>query len=158
MSKFIIRPGSLDDVDTIVEIERRSFTPPWEKNVFDAIAKRGGKLRVEENVIVIMNVMTLNDIVIGYIVWEEDYDEANGHILNIAITESERNRGYGTKLIQATFSIMMKSGLETCELEVRESNNSARKLYEKVGMMAIDKIVEYYDSEDAILYEIIFEQ
>ena len=158
MRDIKIRPATLDDVDIIVEIERRSFTPPWDKNVFYAIAKRGGRLRVEENVIVIMNVMTLNDAVIGYIVWEEDNDEANGHILNIAITEAERNKGFGTQLIQSTFSNMIESRIRSCELEVRESNNSARKLYEKVGMMAVDKIVEYYDSEDAILYEIIFEQ
>ena len=157
MPELGIRPGSVDDVDIIVKIEKMSFSPPWEKDIFYAIAKRGGRFRVEEDVVIFMNVMTLDNSLIGYVVWEEDYSEENGHILNIAITELERHNGYGTRLIQATFDTMVKSGMESCELEVRENNISARRLYEKVGMMAVDKIVEYYGDEDAIIYDIIFE-
>ncbi len=158
MQDFQIRPATLDDVDIIVEIERKSFTPPWEREIFYTIAKKGGIFRVEEDLVIFMNVMAMDIAVIGYVVWEEDYSEERGHILNIAIIESERSKGYGIQLLQSTFKTMIKSGLGSCELEVRKNNSPARKLYEKVGMMAIDKIVEYYDDEDAIIYEIIFEQ
>ncbi len=152
-----IRPGTLDDVDTIVEIEKNSFTSPWEKNIFYRISRDGGQFKVEDELIIFMNVMTLNNVVIGYVVWEEDYTDESGHILNLAITRGERNKGYGTQLIRSTFDAMISTGLETCELEVREKNSSARHLYEKVGMMAVDKAVKYYGDEDAIIYEIIFE-
>lgn len=153
----MIRFAKLDDVERVAEIEESSFSPPWERDVFYQIAKRGGKFLVDRNVVVFMNVMVQNNTVIGYIVWEEDYGENCGHILNIAITQSERCRGYGTKLLGTTLTNMKESGMKMCELEVRESNRWARHLYEKIGMMAVDKITEYYEGEDAIIYEINFE-
>ncbi|TFG30792.1 GNAT family N-acetyltransferase [Candidatus Thorarchaeota archaeon] len=157
MNDLTIRPVRLDDVERIVEIEESSFSPPWEEDIFYQIAKNRGRFRVDDDIIICMNVMFQNSLVIGYIVWEEDYDANSGHILNIAINQPERCKGYGMKLLETTLRSMMESRLETCELEVKESNRWARHLYEKAGMMAVDKIVEYYDGEDAIIYEIIFE-
>ncbi len=51
---------------------------------------------------------------------------------------------------------MRESGMKTCELEVRESNRSARNLYGNAGMMAVDRAERYYDDEDAIIYAIEF--
>lgn len=147
----------MNDLEKVIEIEESSFSPPWEKHIFHAIAKNNGRFRVEDDVFVFMDVLVLEDKTIGYIVWEEDNIEANGHILNLAIAMSERCKGYGTKLLESTIAKMMESKLLTCELEVRESNRWARYLYEKVGMIAVDKIREYYDNEDAIIYEITFE-
>jgi ribosomal protein S18 acetylase RimI-like enzyme len=51
---------------------------------------------------------------------------------------------------------MRDEGIKTCELEVRESNQNARNLYSKAGMVAVDRVARYYDSEDAIIYAIEF--
>lgn len=157
MTNSAVRSVRLGDVENVMKIEESSFSPPWEKSIFNRIAKNHGRLQVDGNRAIFMEVIIQNDQVIGYIVWEEDYKEQNGHILNIAITQSERCKGNGKKLLERTLRRMRSSGMMSCELEVRESNQAARYLYERVGMMAVDRIVEYYDYEDAIIYEIIFE-
>ena len=46
--------------------------------------------------------------------------------------------------------------MKTCELEVRESNQRARNLYSRAGMIAVNRVEGYYDVEDAIIYAIEF--
>ena len=46
--------------------------------------------------------------------------------------------------------------MKICELEVRESNTPARRLYECVEMKVSGRELGYYETEDAILYSIEF--
>jgi len=156
MTSSKIRPISLDDVECVFEIERTSFTAPWEEDIFFQLALSGGRFHIDETTTVIMDVMEERGIVNGYIVWEECINENHGHILNLAIQKEFRNKGRGTKLLDHALSRMRKASMETCELEVRESNHWARHLYERAGMIAVDRRVGYYHSEDAIIYSLSF--
>jgi ribosomal-protein-alanine N-acetyltransferase len=104
-----------------------------------------------------MKVMTKEKTVIGYIVWEEYYDESHSHILNLAIHSEQRQKGYGKRLLDYALRSMKEAKMVTCELEVRESNHWARHLYENAGMMAVDRREGYYEPEDAIIYAIGFD-
>lgn len=156
MASSKIRPISLDDVECVFDIERASFPSPWEEDIFFQLALSGGRFHIDESTIVIMDVMGDRGMVNSYIVWEEDIEENHGHILNLAVQKEFRQQGRGTKLIDHALSKMKKAGMETCELEVRESNHWARHLYESAGMIAVDRKVGYYHSEDAIIYTLSF--
>ena len=151
-----IRPIHLDDLDSIIEIEQSSFPNPWDQSIFFQLALNGGRFPVDEEILVIMDVLGEKGSPSGYVVWEEYREEKHGHILNLAVHSEFRQQGRGQKLLNHALSNMKSSGMETCELEVRESNLWARHLYENAGMIAVDRKVDYYESEDAIIYAITF--
>ena len=89
-----------------------------------------------------------NESVIGFIQLEEHYEILD--IINIAVDKDNHNKNIGTKLIE--FSTK-DTKAEKIMLEVRESNISAIKLYEKNGFIEINRRKKYYGNEDAIIME-----
>ena len=89
-----------------------------------------------------------NESVIGFIQLEEHYEILD--IINIAVDKDNHNKNIGTKLIE--FSTK-DTKAEKIMLEVRESNISAIKLYEKNGFVEINRRKKYYGNEDAIIME-----
>ena len=156
MASWKIRHFSLSDVECVFNIETDSFPTPWEEDIFFHLALSGGIYRIDDTTTVIMDVMGEKGLVNGYIVWEESREESLGHILNLAIRKEFRQKGRGTRLLEHALTKMRGAGMETCELEVRESNHWARHLYECAGMIAVDRRVGYYDPEDAIIYTLSF--
>ncbi|MCP6756142.1 GNAT family N-acetyltransferase, partial [Klebsiella pneumoniae] len=78
-------------------------------------------------------------------------DEA--HIGTIAVTEQFRNQGIAEKLIRYGLNSAALKGAETAMLEVRRSNESAIRLYTRLGFV-VDGVRERYyqdNHEDAIL-------
>jgi len=156
MTQSNIRPIHLDDLERVIEIEKNSFPNPWENSIFFQLALNGGRFPVDDDSVVIMDVMGKKGSISGYIVWEEYEEDKHGHILNLAVHTECRRQGKGQRLLSHSLSSMKSAGIETCELEVRESNHWAKHLYESAGMIAIDRSVGYYESEDAIIYTITF--
>ena len=156
MTSTKIRSISLNDIESVFEIEKESFPNPWEEEIFFQLALSGGRYHIDESITVIMDVLENKGVLNGYVVWEENREDNHGHILNLAIQKEFRQQGIGTKLLNHTLSSMKGRGMETCELEVREGNHWARHLYECAGMIAVDRRVGYYDSEDAIIYTLSF--
>ncbi|MBD2858377.1 ribosomal protein S18-alanine N-acetyltransferase [Spongiibacter sp. KMU-158] len=54
-------------------------------------------------------------------------------LLNIVVDRDQRGRGLGKILLLAGLEWMQQFGAQRCVLEVRESNDSARALYRKLG-------------------------
>ena len=73
---------------------------------------------------------------------------------NIAVAPSVRRRGLATLLIQELFLRARENNSHSIFLEVRESNQLAQTLYEKLGFTKSGLRKGYYQSppEDAILY------
>jgi ribosomal-protein-alanine N-acetyltransferase len=73
---------------------------------------------------------------------------------NIAVTPTARRRGLATILIQELFRRARENNSHSIFLEVRESNQLAQTLYEKLGFTKSGLRKGYYQSppEDAILY------
>ncbi len=157
MTHSKIRPILLDDLDSVIEIEQNSFPNPWDQSIFFQLALSSGRFPIDDDAVVIMDVMGKKGSVLGYVVWEEHGEDKHGHILNLAVHSAHRNKGYGQKMLSHSFSSMKSSKIETCELEVRESNHWAIHLYENAGMTAVDRRVGYYESEDAIIYALTFD-
>ncbi|MHA1614497.1 MAG: GNAT family N-acetyltransferase [Candidatus Thorarchaeota archaeon] len=157
MTHSNIRPINLDDLDSVTEIEQNSFPNPWDQSIFFQLALSGGRFPIDDDTIVIMDVMEKKGSVLGYVVWEEYVADKHGHILNLAVHSAHRNKGNGQMMLSHALSSMKSSKIETCELEVRESNHWAIHLYENAGMTAVDRRVGYYESEDAIIYALTFD-
>jgi ribosomal-protein-alanine acetyltransferase len=73
---------------------------------------------------------------------------------NIAVAATARKRGLATLLIQDLFRRARENNSHSIFLEVRESNQLAQALYEKLGFAKSGLREGYYQTppEDAILY------
>jgi ribosomal-protein-alanine N-acetyltransferase len=79
-------------------------------------------------------------------------------IENIAINDSARRRGLGSRLLGALLEMARTQGARRVFLEVRESNPAARALYRKCGLVESGRRPRYYRNpeETAVLYRIDF--
>ncbi len=75
-------------------------------------------------------------------------------IENIAVAEVVRRRGLGITLISEFLQLARTRGAAGVFLEVRESNQAARRLYQKLGFAGCGRRKSYYNNplEDAIVY------
>mgnify|MGYP002226028557 FL=1 len=70
-------------------------------------------------------------------------DEAE--IVNVAIKKEHQNHGYGAEMVQALIEEEKKNGVVSFILEVRPSNLSAHRCYQKLGFRTIGIRRDFYD-------------
>ena len=89
---------------------------------------------------------------VGYLEYSYIYDRME--IDNILVFEDYRCNGIGSKLLNYLIDIAKDKKVDNITLEVRVSNNVARRLYKKFGFSeeAIRKY--YYGDEDGILMKL----
>jgi ribosomal-protein-alanine N-acetyltransferase len=80
--------------------------------------------------------------VTGYVVARAMADE--GEILNLAVIAGRQRRGVGRALVRAALADLGARGARTVYLEVRESNDAARRLYEGLGFEVLARRRDYY--------------
>lgn len=128
----MITPMKDKDIPAVVEIERLSFRFPKPEAIF----------REDEHKYLVAKD---ENKVIGYIGIEKILDEV--HIINMAVEPGYRGKGVGKRLMQHVLN-----DEEVFFLEVRVSNETAKKVYEKYGFQVIDTRKGYYaDGEDALV-------
>ena len=138
----MIRRAAKSDIHGITEIEKVSFSDPWNERLFlDAIDSKDKYLMVADE----------GGKVAGYIVFEKVLDE--GHITDLAVSGEYKKKGIATGLIDRALGLAKEKGIKEIFLEVRESNEAARKLYSKFGFAELGKRKGYYQgtNEDAII-------
>lgn len=81
--------------------------------------------------------------------------ETEAEILNIAVEDSSRRSGLGTALLECAYEKLLSAGVNHLFLEVRESNITAQRFYEKNGFAKIGSRRGYYQDppESAVLME-----
>ena len=142
MEKLIIRQMQLCDLDEVCAIENASFSIPWSRNSFsEALADESNFLFV----------CVADGSVIGYADTWCVLDEAT--ITNIAVKEEFRGRGIGAMLLKEALDEAKRRDIAAVTLEVRKSNASAIRLYEKFGFESAGIRPGYYEkpTEDAII-------
>jgi ribosomal-protein-alanine N-acetyltransferase len=84
------------------------------------------------------------------------FSEVECELENLVVAKQHRRRGLGSQLLQALIAIARQRNLERVLLEVRESNQAARSLYEKAGFEENGRRGAYYTQpqEDAILFSL----
>ncbi len=139
---MIFRPMLEVDLDQVVAIEKESMPSPWSKELFEEELHREAAhyFVIEEE-----------GQVAGYMGYWEAPQEA--HIINLAIGSKFRKRGLGQRMVETCLDFASKRGARLATLEARESNESARRLYEKCGFRFVAIRKKYYsdNQEDAIV-------
>ncbi|MDL2310433.1 ribosomal protein S18-alanine N-acetyltransferase [Peptostreptococcaceae bacterium OttesenSCG-928-C18] len=137
-----IRKMNKEDLVKISEIEKKIFDNPWSYDSF---------LEILKNKFNHYFLLEKNDVIIGYFGMQIIFDECQIH--NIGILEEQRGKGYGNIIFDYIISYCKNNGILNITLEVRESNVSAIKLYEKYGFKKASTIINYYTNpvEDGFL-------
>lgn len=141
---MVLRRATAADVPEVVGLERVCYGDPWPITAFAALPDNPRVFfaiaRDEEG-----------GAVTGYVVAWYVLDE--GELANLAVTPSSRRRGIGGALLDATLDDARKRGSNQIFLEVREGNDSARKLYRARGFEEVGRRKGYYRTpvEDALI-------
>jgi ribosomal-protein-alanine N-acetyltransferase len=146
-----VRYASPDDLPRIMEIARHAAgAAQWAPAAFEQMfAEDSGAARlvlaVEEN-----------GEVAGFLVARESVDE--WEIENLAVSVQARRRGLGSRLVSEFLHQARSRGGSEVFLEVRESNATARALYEKWGFSEYGRRKQYYQGpcEDALILKFSF--
>jgi len=138
-----LRPMRGADLDRVMEIEPVIYTHPWTRGNFDDSLKAGYSCWV----------IDCGGSVAGYGVLMNGVREA--HLLNLSVAVEWQGRGLGRYLLEQFVRIARESDAVQMFLEVRPSNEAARRLYVDAGFREITVRRGYYPSrrgrEDAIL-------
>jgi ribosomal-protein-alanine N-acetyltransferase len=147
VSEISIRPMTLEDLPTVLQIDRMSFPTPW--------SERSYRFELQENPAAQLLVADLVDehteSVIGYVGFWLIADEV--HISTLAVHPDHRRQGVGEQLLLATLNYAIRSKADIATLEVRASNQAAIDLYQKHGFKIVGRRSKYYhdNNEDALL-------
>jgi ribosomal-protein-alanine N-acetyltransferase len=141
--RLLVEDMTLDDVQTVQEIEREIFLTPWPRNAY--------RREISQNKIASYIVMRDGDEIVGYAGLWKMADEA--HITTVGVRRADQGKGYGMALMLALIDRAYSLGSRWMTLEVRASNHGAISLYEKLGFKVIGRRRGYYtdDGEDAVV-------
>lgn len=143
MEDLIIRKAEANDAKAIAELEQICFMMPWS---YEAVYHD-----VAENKLSFYLVAEAKGKVIGYAGIWKIADE--GYITNVAVEPLHRRKSIGDMLIAALIEVTEEQGITRHTLEVRKSNISAIRLYEKHDFKIEGERKAYYEDngEDALI-------
>ena len=135
------------DLPAVMEIERNSFSCPWDESSFREGLRQGNYhvyflvTRHHQNPIAFINFWIVED---------------DAHIANFAVSPDYRNRGVGKYLLAESLAYIRQLGGDHVSLEVRVSNIPAQHLYRQFGfrMVAIRKKYYMDNREDAYVFQL----
>lgn len=134
----------VDDLDAVMEIERRSFPEPWSPGLFLH------ELKVPFSKTILARAQNGSGCVLGYICRWLVGDEV--HILNLAVDPDRRQAGIGRALVDLVMQEADERGVRLITLEVRRGNASALALYQRLGFSECGVRRHYYGrGQDAII-------
>ncbi len=133
-----VRAFQQEDVDKVSEIFKNVIDGWSKKALSDSLANDSIKsfvLEDEKNVVAFISYLVSDDAELVFVVTDKE----------------KQRKGYGEYLLKETLSQINLP----CVLEVRESNISAIRLYEKLGFEMLGKRKNFYQNptETAIIYK-----
>ena len=126
----------------VAALEKICFSDPWsEKSVASEL----------ENPLSHWLVAMEGDTVVGYVGSQTVLGETD--MMNVAVHPDYRRQGIAESLIQTLVKDLKDRQSHCLTLEVRDSNASARALYEKLGFSQIGRRKNYYHNpkEDGLI-------
>lgn len=152
-----VRQAERADLLAVFHIEQESFPQPWPFSAFEQFLGEPGflvaQLPESESE---RDPASVGDDgrVVGYVVADTvpNHGEPLGHVKDIAVAPECRGESIGTHLLRQSLSVLAETGVASVKLEVRESNDTARSLYESFGFQHRHTVPRYYDNgEDALV-------
>jgi ribosomal-protein-alanine N-acetyltransferase len=141
-----IRKFRESDLDAIMAIEVEAFSVPWSRENFRNEYENKGVSHF-----VVAELQDKPGTVAGYVCYSLILDEV--HITNFAVGKNYRRRGIAEQLLLHFHETAKKQGAQWATLEVRVSNEPARRLYTKFGFAPSGIRKGYYpdNKEDALI-------
>jgi ribosomal-protein-alanine N-acetyltransferase len=138
-----IEPMTIDDLESVLTIERSSFQTPWSDAAF--------RHEIEANPLAWNVVARAGRLVVGFVCAYVIADELM--INDLAVAGSHRRKGVGRALLAEVITGARTRGCRRATLEVRPSNAGARALYDAFGFVTVGRRRGYYadSGEDALL-------
>ena len=136
-----IRHMEKRDAAPAAELEKKVFSQPWSEKAFrDTVDNDNYIFIVAEH----------DSRIVGYIGCIVSLDGAD--ITNIAVEPDYRRLGIANEMMKQVFLLLVRRGVCTLYLEVRQSNVGAQRLYEQNGFEKIGLRKNFYQkpSEDAL--------
>lgn len=143
-----LRAMTMHDLDIVLGIENRAYGFPWSRgNFVDALACAYlAELLVDDS-----------DGLLGYFVAMPGVDEM--HLLNLTVAPAHQGHGHAHTLLDALEQRCRLGAAASLWLEVRVSNERARRLYARRGFVEIALRHGYYPAgpsrrEDAMVMKL----
>ncbi|HEY5562933.1 MAG TPA: ribosomal protein S18-alanine N-acetyltransferase [Clostridiaceae bacterium] len=143
MIDLAIRSMEIRDINSVIKINSLSFPTNWSRESLEK--------EMLDNKFARYKVALVDGMIIGYAGMWIIVDEA--HITNIAVHPEYRGIGVGANLLDSLIKTCEHEKVPSITLEVRSSNKTARRLYEKFGFLQEGIRKAYYadNKEDAII-------
>lgn len=133
------------DIPSVVKIDRDIHYSSWTEEWFYRALEAPYRTYVMEQ----------DYQVIGFAVMRYLFEESE--LLNIGIEKNKQGQGYGKQLFLYLIKAAQQKNIRHIFLEVRSSNQAARRLYKKCGFKEINVRKAYYQwpqIEDAVIYRL----
>lgn len=141
-----IRPGTLADLDALLDLENRSFTT-------DRLSRRSMRhflLSPTASLVVAGDGASL----VGYVLVQFRPRSAIARLYSIAVAPHMNGRGVAPLLMVAAERAAEQHGRRAMRLEVHDHNTRAIARYEKSGYRQFGRYRDYYDDHgDALRFE-----
>lgn len=139
---IVIAAMTAEDIPQALAIELTSFTTPWSEILFFNETKKERAIPL---------VALKGETVAGYLCANYVLDE--GHILDLAVHPEFRGQGIASLLIREALVQLRRAGCAAVFLDVRASNDAARKMYAGFGFGQCGTRKGYYQKpdEDAVV-------
>ena len=132
-------------VAAIAQIEKLCFSDPWsEKSIATELSSKLSCWLVAME----------DDILVGYVGSQSVLGESD--MMNVAVHPDFRRQGIAEALVQGLMVALKEKGNYSLALEVRASNEPAKRLYGKLGFQQVGCRKNYYRNprEDGLILKI----
>ena len=130
---FEIRPFREADRAEVVQLWAEAFPDDPDHNVSSEMIDR--KLRVQPELFL---VAIADNVLVGTVV--AGFDGVRGWLHRLAVRESARRSGFGTRLVRSAEAALAALGCPKVNLQVRASNASVVAFYRALGYTAEDRV------------------
>ena len=128
----VISPIIDSDFSRLFEIEQQAHLVPWSK----------GTLLNNQGEHYLNLKLSIENQIVAFAICQKVLDEAT--LFNIAVAPEFQGKGYGKRLLESLIQQLQQQNVLTLWLEVRESNQTARQLYDKLGFNEVTLRKNYY--------------
>jgi ribosomal-protein-alanine N-acetyltransferase len=145
MSRWTVEPlSTLNDLDAVLDIEQESFTNPWTRDMYVAEIARA-------DVSFVFLARDSDRHIVGFCSFWLVATEL--HLNNLAVRPAWRRQRVAAALLDAVLAEGRRRTVARVYLEVRDSNESARRLYDRFGFAVVGVRRGYYSHpvEDALM-------